>query len=421
MIELKESNFISLTKEIVQEQIISSPQIVFEVTDACNLKCKYCGYGELYESYDERLSKKLSIKKAGILLKYLIRLWNSRDNRSHRQQVYISFYGGEPLLNMKFIKHVIDFVNGENLQNVNFKYSMTTNAMLLDRYIEYLVENDFRLLISIDGDKHCHSYRVDLSGANSFDKVYENIMMIKNTYPKYYDENVNFNSVLHNRNSVSEIYGFIKEKLGKMPSIAELNSSGIRKENESIFWNTFKNKYESLHQSENYDDLNKEMFIDSPDTQSLAVFLQQYSGNTFKSYNELLYEPSSFNLYPTGTCLPFSKKIFVTVNGKILPCERIDHKYALGQIGETEVLIDYELIAKRYNNWHSKVSKQCNACYNKLACIQCVFKLDDLEGKPVCSGFMGKNDFNFYVESQMDYLIKNPSLYKEIMKKVFLR
>jgi sulfatase maturation enzyme AslB (radical SAM superfamily) len=28
------------------------PQLVFEITDACNLKCKYCAYGEFYDDYD---------------------------------------------------------------------------------------------------------------------------------------------------------------------------------------------------------------------------------------------------------------------------------------------------------------------------------------------------------------------------------
>jgi predicted nucleic-acid-binding Zn-ribbon protein len=32
-------------------------QLVFEVTDACNLKCKYCGYGEFYNDYDSRGNK----------------------------------------------------------------------------------------------------------------------------------------------------------------------------------------------------------------------------------------------------------------------------------------------------------------------------------------------------------------------------
>ena len=40
--------------ESIRNQIANSRQIVLEVTDMCNLKCKYCGYGELYEGYDPR-------------------------------------------------------------------------------------------------------------------------------------------------------------------------------------------------------------------------------------------------------------------------------------------------------------------------------------------------------------------------------
>jgi molybdenum cofactor biosynthesis enzyme MoaA len=36
--------------ELVETQVTNLSQITFEVTDACNFKCKYCGYGELYAS-----------------------------------------------------------------------------------------------------------------------------------------------------------------------------------------------------------------------------------------------------------------------------------------------------------------------------------------------------------------------------------
>lgn len=36
-------------------------QITFEVTDACNLKCKYCGYGEFYDDYDRRSNKMMPL------------------------------------------------------------------------------------------------------------------------------------------------------------------------------------------------------------------------------------------------------------------------------------------------------------------------------------------------------------------------
>ena len=48
---------------------------------------------------------------------------------------------------------------------------MTTNAMLLDRYLDYLVEKGFHLLVSLDGDKDGDSYRVDKSGNSSVERV----------------------------------------------------------------------------------------------------------------------------------------------------------------------------------------------------------------------------------------------------------
>lgn len=50
---------------------------------------------------------------------------------------------------------------------VNFQYNMTTNGVLLHKHIDYLVENGFRLLISLDGDKINHSYRINKKRSNS--------------------------------------------------------------------------------------------------------------------------------------------------------------------------------------------------------------------------------------------------------------
>ena len=42
------------------------PQLVFEVTDACNLRCKYCGYGNIYEGYDKRENLNFSLYRAAV-------------------------------------------------------------------------------------------------------------------------------------------------------------------------------------------------------------------------------------------------------------------------------------------------------------------------------------------------------------------
>lgn len=65
------------------------------------------------------------------------------------------------------------------MNNIIFQYNMTTNAMLLDRYMDYLKEKQVHLLISIDGNKENHSYRITKTGKNSFDTVYSNILKLK--------------------------------------------------------------------------------------------------------------------------------------------------------------------------------------------------------------------------------------------------
>ena len=64
---------------------------------------------------------------------------------------------------------------------------MTTNAMLLHRYMDYLVEKDFSMLISLDGDEMGQSYRVDAVGNNSYQRVIKNIYLLRDSYPTFFE------------------------------------------------------------------------------------------------------------------------------------------------------------------------------------------------------------------------------------------
>ena len=50
----KPTEFAVLEESIVEDNIKNIKQVVFEVTDSCNLSCTYCAFGELYDGYDER-------------------------------------------------------------------------------------------------------------------------------------------------------------------------------------------------------------------------------------------------------------------------------------------------------------------------------------------------------------------------------
>jgi uncharacterized protein len=405
----------------VEYELANLKQLVFEVTDGCNLKCRYCGYGEFYDKCDDRNNQLLPVEKAFILLDYLKEFWSSEKNRSYSQKIDIAFYGGEPLLNIDFIKKVVYYVEKLQVPSKRFTFSMTTNAVLLDRYIDYLIDKDFHLLISLDGDENGNSYRVDHSGKNSFKRVFDNTRKVQQKHSAFFESNINFNSVLHNRNTVDETYQFIKKEFGKIPRIAELNTVGIHREKEEIFWETYRNKYESLHQSPNYEEMQEDMFYNAPDTQRLGLFLHQYSGNVYQNHKDLLMDKIHKKQYPTGTCLPFSRKLFVTVNGKILPCERIGHQFGLGKVTNKRVILDFKTIAEKYSIWFNKLAPQCNQCYNLIGCVQCVFDLDNVEGNPRCNSYMNKKAFDYYTNARMEYLAKYPHLYEKIMNELILK
>lgn len=45
----------------IKKQLANIKQIVFEITDACNLNCKYCSYGELYHGATYRLHRRRNV------------------------------------------------------------------------------------------------------------------------------------------------------------------------------------------------------------------------------------------------------------------------------------------------------------------------------------------------------------------------
>jgi uncharacterized protein len=170
--ERKFSGFI--TEDDIKWRLANLPQLVFEVTDMCNLKCKYCGYGELYNNHGVRGKNKMTFKTAKLILDYLFNLWQSEFDSSYRRNLTLGFYGGEPLLNIKLIKKIIKYIELLKPPMVNFTFSITTNGMLLDKNMDYLVSKNFMVLISLDGNEINNCYRIKHDSTNSFEQVYHN-------------------------------------------------------------------------------------------------------------------------------------------------------------------------------------------------------------------------------------------------------
>ncbi len=411
-----------VTKEQVYSLLSNVRQVVFEVTDRCNLKCKYCGFGEYYENYDKREKKSLSVAKAKTLLNYLARYWHSPLNISHKIEITLSFYGGEPLLNIDFIKEIVEYSKKLESPRNRFTFMMTTNAVLLDKYMDFLVENNFGLLISLDGNKRHNSYRVFHNGKEAYDDIFRNVNRLKTKYPDFFEKHVSFNTVLHNKNSVAAAAKYFRKNFNKVPMLSEINPIGIRQDKQKEFIKIYQNANESVKLSKDYLSLEKELFTRLPSISTLCNIIHSSSGHCFNDYHELLDGGENVSRIPTGTCLPFLKKIFLSVNGKIMPCERIGHQYYYGTVDEENVYLDAERVAQQANDYFDKIRSKCSHCYKANLCIVCVYNLDtDREEKiKNCAEYMNYKTFSEYLAIWMSKLEKNPGYYPRIMDEVYV-
>lgn len=409
-----------ITEKQVLFNIVNLRQLVFEVTELCNLRCKYCGYADLYNSFEERNTGNMHIDQAKVLIDYLQTIWEKYPIKETNKIVYVSFYGGEPLVNIRLIKQIIAYL--ENLPNTGrrFQFSMTTNAMLLDKNMDFLVEKDFQLLISLDGDEYGHSYRVDSNGNNSFYTVYKNLKLLQESYPNYFASKLNFNSVLHNRNSVEKIYNYIYSEFGKIPIISELNTSNVKENKREEFNNMFNSEVKSEEEA-NDSLLKDKMFSRSPSVKSLINYIYDYSGNIFSNYTSLLLHENNDRIV-SGTCSPFSKKMFLAVNGKILPCERVSHQFAFGEIQGDKVLLDLKEVVAAHNKYISAFKNQCERCALSNKCPQCVYQMDEtITNSHICTHIQTKERKEANNSKVLSYLRENPSYYKKILNEITIR
>lgn len=409
----------NLTAEAIKHSLANTSQIILEVTDRCNCNCRYCWFGDFYSFHDRRENKNMDIQTAKNILHYLIELWNSPLNQSYDRPIYLTLYGGEPLLNFPLIKEIVDYVKESKTLRNRFIFAITTNGILLHKYMDFLVENNFDLLVSLDGNERNNAYRLSENGKPIFQTIMENVNTLRNKYPDYFSTNVNFISVLHNKNSVSEIYRFFKEQFDKIPQIGPLNPLGVKESQKKDFWKTYANLTQSLYETEDYSVIEKDMFTRLPKAQDASIFLHRCNDFCFHDYNDLLFSAGNNKRTPTGTCVPFSKKIYVSVNGKILPCERIGQQFGLGTVTAAGVELDFQKIAEQYNNYYRKMRQQCGNCSNADICTQCLFNIPSIdEDQPVCPGAMTETDYAEYISSIIGTFEDEPGTFSKILREV---
>ena len=136
------------------------------LTDSCNLRCSYC-----YEA-DKKNKSFLNETVLRSALEFII------NNNLPGDNIELIFLGGEPLLNKKMLYKAIDIINKEYVAFQSlFHYHITTNGILLDKKtVDFLVENNFDISISIDGNLETHNLnRTSVDGRDYYQQIISNM------------------------------------------------------------------------------------------------------------------------------------------------------------------------------------------------------------------------------------------------------
>ena len=177
--------------------------LTLQLTQSCNFRCSYCVYSDLHnEANREHSAKRMSFETAKKAVDFLLE--HSRDS----ERVSIGFYGGEPLLEFKLIKKIIEY-SDKAFDGKEYSYTITTNGSLLtEQIVAYLAEHRVNTMISLDGPKEIHniSRRFTANGKGSFDTVIENIKMIAEKFPEF-ASTLGINMVIDPRND----YNYVKQ------------------------------------------------------------------------------------------------------------------------------------------------------------------------------------------------------------------
>ena len=140
--------------------------LCLNVAHDCNLACRYCFAGE-GEYQGDRGIMSYEVGKAA--LDFLIK------NSGHRKNLEVDFFGGEPLMNWETVKKLVAYGREqEKIHDKNFRFTITTNGMLLnDEITDFCNKEMTNVVLSIDGRKCTHDYMRPVRGGKrgSYDVI----------------------------------------------------------------------------------------------------------------------------------------------------------------------------------------------------------------------------------------------------------
>lgn len=172
LIDLKEQGML-FSEDVdvwkVQNIAAQRPPVIkalcLHIAHACNMACRYCFADEGEYKGEKAL---MSFEVGRHALDFLV------ENSGSRIQLEVDFFGGEPLLNFTVVRQIVAYGRSlEEKYHKKFRFTMTTNGLLLDDEIIAFANKEFdNIVLSIDGRKEVHDHmRPQKDGNGTYEQI----------------------------------------------------------------------------------------------------------------------------------------------------------------------------------------------------------------------------------------------------------
>ena len=314
--------------------------LCLHVAHTCNLNCEYC-FASQGKYHGERALMSFEVGKRA--LDFLI------ENSGTRRNLEVDFFGGEPLMNWDVVKELVSYARvQEKIHNKNFRFTLTTNGMLIDDdVIEFSNREMSNVVLSLDGRKDVHDrLRVDYMGRGSYDTIVPKFQEFvkrrgdKNYYMRgtFTHKNVDFtNDIFH----MADL-GFTELSMEPVVCAPE-DASALTQEDLPILY-------------EQYELLAKEMIK------------RKKEGRPFTFYHYMLDLKNGPCIYKRiSGCGSGTEYMAVTPTGDLYPCHQFvgDTKYLLGNIYDG---VTNKEVQNEFKLCNAYARPECNDCWAKLYC-----------------------------------------------------
>ena len=139
--------------------------LCLHVAHTCNLNCAYCFASQGKYHGDWAL---MSFEVGKQALDFLM------EHSGTRRNLEVDFFGGEPLMNWEVVKRLVGYARSvEKERGKNFRFTLTTNGMLIDdEVIDFVNREMSNVVLSLDGRKEINDRtRVDYAGNGSYERI----------------------------------------------------------------------------------------------------------------------------------------------------------------------------------------------------------------------------------------------------------